>query len=555
VSPEAPSTGASFALAGNVLTMSARGTARTIVVEDGQITDVGDEDLARAAAGRGLSIHDVGARTIVPGFVDPHIHLAHLAVGRGRGVDCRVPACRTIDQVLGALSDGLDSRSCEWLIGYGNLFFDQKIAERRTPTRDELDRVSRTVPIVLHLGGHTSVLNSAALARADLGRFTAGAAGLWGRPVVHTDARGNPTGVVGEIDRLLPVPEPAADERKRWIAKTYDELFTRHGVTAFGEMVESERTVDDLDSLIESGALRARGVLYAMVPSMLPLEPAARWAARYASLSGPSWLRAGGVKLFADGGYSARNAASRTPYAPDHAPFPGYRGRLNLTQVELTAAVRAARAHEVQLAVHTNGTRAQDEVLRTVLALGDAHDHRPIRVEHLGNVVADLSEFGSWNAANVVPVLQPGFLHNFIGDFLPMLLGDAGSRGRLPLRRMLDDGVRPAASSDVALGAEEGQSAPLFTIWSSMARRSYWDRHIEPEQAITFPEAVRLHTLEAARALGLDDVIGSVEPGKHADLVVLDRDSRGITAGNVRDVAVDEVWVGGRRVHSRNVST
>jgi predicted amidohydrolase YtcJ len=542
---------ADFVVAGRVLTVGPDAIASAVRVRRGQITAVGGAEVVAAARADGIPVRDVGDRAVVPGFVDPHIHLEHLAVGMGRGVDCRVPTCRTLDDVLSALRAGLDRRSCDWLIGYANLFFDQKIAEHRPPSRAELDSVSTRVPIALHLGGHVSILNTRALELADVRRFAAGSSGLWGRPVVHTDAAGRPTGLVGEIDRLLPIPEPSGEERATFLRDTYRDQFTRHGVTTFGEMTESEESVGDLDRLIASGDLAARGVLYAMSPSMRPLQGAVEWAAGFRSASGADRLRAGGVKLFADGGYSARNAAARSAYVREHAPHPGYRGRLNLSRAEVARAAALTRDANVQLAVHANGTRAQDEALAGVLACGRPYERRPVRIEHLGNVVADLDDIGKWQTAHVIPVVQPAFLYNFVGDFVPMLLGDAGRRGRLPLRSMLDDGVRFAASSDVALGAEIDQANPLFGIWSAMARRSYWDLHVDPEEAITFSETLRLYTLDAARALGADESIGSIAVGKHADLVVLDRDPSNAPAEDIRDVQVDSVYFAGREVFRR----
>ena len=129
-----------------------------------------------------------------------------------------------------------------------------------------------------------------------------------------------------------------------------------------------------------------------------------------------------------------------------------------------------------------------------------------------------------------------------------MLLGTPGTTGRLPLRSMLDDGVGPVANSDVGPGAEDEQSNPLFSIWECMARRGYSGSAIEPEQAISFAEALRLHTIEGARALGMDDQVGSLEVGKQGDLVVLDRDPRDGGLQNVRDTKVDSVFLGGVEV-------
>ena len=541
--------GAPLVIAGRIATVTGTADAEAVLISDGRIQEVGDRRIAEHAQIAGIEVRDVGERLVLPGFVDPHIHLRHLAVGRGRGVDCRFPGCKTISDVLDALRDGLRNvPDGGWLIGYGNLFFDQKIADRRTPTRAELDSVSARVPTVLHLGGHASVLNTAALRLARVERFLSGAAGGWGAPVVETDSAGQPTGLVAEIDPMLPIPEIDSATAEDYLAATYHDLFTRFGVTAFGEMIESTDAAAELDRLIATGRMPARGTAYLMVPAAMPLADGIDWVAGQPPTGADSGrLRAAGIKMFADGGYSSRNAASRTPYVRDHAPRDGYRGRLNLTYPAIRDAIRATRNRGLQYAVHTNGTAAQDEAIAAVLGAGDPVAGPPVRVEHLGNLLGSPDDVASWRRAGVIPVLQPAFLYNFMGDFVPMLLGDAGTRGRLALRTILDEGVIPAASSDAGLGAEDGQSSPLFGIWCCLARQGYWGRVLEQHEAITFAEALRLFTLEGARALGLDGEIGSLEPGKLADLVVLDRDPRS-SVDEVARAQVESVYLAGREV-------
>jgi predicted amidohydrolase YtcJ len=538
----------SFALTGRIATVTGTADAQAVIVRDGRIEAVGGPELAHTS---GLPVLDAGDRLVLPGFVDPHIHLQHISMGRGRGVDCRFPTCATIPDVLDALAAGLAGIvDNQWLIGYGNLFFDQKIAERRMITRAELDRVSDRVPMVLHMGGHASVLNTPALRLAGVERFMSGAAGGWGAPVVDVDSAGQPTGLVAEIDPMLPIPEPDEATVERYVADSFRDLFGVRGVTTFGEMVESTANAALLERLISSRRIQARAAMYLMAPAALPLESAVEWVAGF---SGGDHLRAAGVKVFADGGYSSRNAASRTPYVLDHAPHPGYHGRLNLSYGQIRKALAATRAAEMQLAIHTNGTAAQDEALAAILGSGDPAEHPAVRIEHLGNVVASPDDVATWRRAGVRPVLQPAFLHNFVADYVPMLLGDAGMTGRLPLRTILDRGVIPAASSDVCLGAEHEQSNPLFGIYCLMTRRGYWGRPVEPHEAITFSEALRLFTLEGAKALGMADRIGSIEPGKDADLVVLDRDPR-TDAEEVRRAQVDAVFLQGAEVHRRELS-
>jgi predicted amidohydrolase YtcJ len=541
-----------FALIGKVVTMTAAPNARVVYIENGKVVGVGDHTYASELKERGVAVHDFGNRTILPGFIDPHVHFAQYAAGTHRGIDCRVPACKTIPDVLDALQAGLDAGRTvgDWLIGYGNLFFDQKLAEHRLPTRQELDSVSPVTPIVLHCGGHVSVLNTPALALAGVERFISGGEGLWGSPVVHLDDTGQPTGVVAEIDGLLPIPESTIEELSRFYASTFHRDFLARGVTTIGEMAESARDVEALDKAVETGSLNGRIALYAMAPSLLPAAAACDWVSDFSSRSGPDRVWARGIKVFADGGYSSRNAASLDVYSRDHSTRPGYRGKLNLSRAALMETIRTARRKGVQVAIHANGTRAQREVIESILALGDAHEHPPVRVEHLGNVLSSVGEITSWRAANVIPVMQPGFLHNFIGDYLPMLFPATGSSGRLPLRTLLNEGLSPAISSDITLGGEPEATNPMHTIWSAVARRSYWGNLIESEESISVAEALRLHTIEAAKVIGLDHLVGSLEPGKAADVVVLDRDIDAVPESGLKDIGVHRTYVNGVLAYS-----
>ncbi|MDO8307478.1 MAG: amidohydrolase family protein [Actinomycetota bacterium] len=531
---------------GRIISVTGRPDGSLMVVRGGRIESIDDLDDARDAEGRGAASLDFQGRAIVPGFVDPHVHLELLAAAEARAVDCRYPSCKTIDDVISRLKGALHSVAPGgWLLAYGNLFFDQKLADRRLPSRVELDSVSLDVPIQIACGGHTSVLNSRALELAGVDRFLNGAAGLWGSPVVQIGDDGRPTGVVSEIDQLLPIPPIDSTLLMAQLAETYAAEFLRHGVTTVGEMLDNEASAGRYQDLVASGRFAGRVAMYALVPSAFPLREAIDWVADYESAVGVDRVRANGIKLFADGGYSARNAATRTPYVAEHAPHSGYCGRLNLTRSEIAEAIAAARLRHVQVAIHANGPRAQDEVVGAILDLGEPHKYPPTRVEHAGNLVNERRDLEQFRKANCSLVLQPGFLHNFMADFVPMILGDAGTRGRLPLRSILDDGMRPAASSDVGPGAELEQSRPMFSIWECMARRSYWDLHIEPAEAISFAEALRIHTIEGARVLGMDGIVGSLDPGKAADFVVLDGDPRDVPMSAIRTMNVHSVFVDG----------
>jgi predicted amidohydrolase YtcJ len=540
-------------LRGRVLTMAGEGldTEQAVRLRDGRIDAVGGAD----ALSNGGETLDFGTRTVMPGFIDPHAHVEIAARSRATMVDCRVPSCESVADVLDALRDGLADGMADvnggWLVGQGNLFFDRKLSDGRLPTRDELDAVSGDTPIVIRAGGHRTILNSAAFERAGINRFEDGGEGLMGSAVIETDEHGCPTGVVAEIDNALPIPEMAHDDLRDAIERHTHALFTAYGVTSIGEITESRRGLSCHNDLAASGRLHSRLAVLLWTPGTFTLDEACAWRDTLGITAPEDRLRIQGVKMFADGGYSARNAATRQPYVEPYALEPGSRGRVNLPRDTIAEAVRRTREAGLQLAVHANGERAQDEVCHGVIAAGaPSNGDLPTRVEHAGNLLTDLNALDLWEQAGIVPVPQPVFLYNF-GDFLAVYLGDHGAHGRFPFRTLIDRGWQISGSSDVHVGADEEQTNPLFSVWCTMKRQSFLGDILEPEQSITLAESLRMHTRWAADALGAGADRGTLEAGKLGDVIVLDRDIASVGVDELRRVQVDRVYLGGELVHER----
>ena len=545
-------TGERWALAGDVRTMDrARPRAEVIVVEGDRIAGVGGGELLAEVRGAGVTVVDTGGRAILPGFVDPHAHVEIGARALTEMVDCRAPTHRTVEDVLQTLSDNLwRAGDSGWLVGQGNLFFDQKLQDKRLPTRAELDSVSRDVAIVLRAGGHTSVLNTKGFKSSDVIEY-AGREGMMGHAVIERDPAGEPTGVISELDKVLPLPEPDEEALRRELREGTRELFTRFGVTTIGEISESLSGLRIFDELIGGGELSVRLSVFLWTPGTMAFEDALEWERHLTLKSGSEWMAVRGIKMFADGGYSARNAAARTPYLEPYAVEKGSRGQINLRRDRIAAALARTRELGLQLAVHANGERAQDEVCAGVLAAGRTEDPRvQTRVEHAGNLVTEGMTVDHWREAGILPVPQPDFLYNF-GDFFPVYLGEPGRRGRFPFRALLDEGWRLSASSDILLGSEERQTNPLFGVWCCLKRETFFGEIVDPEQRITLDEALAMHTIDAAHALGVEHDRGSLAEGKLADLIVLAEDPYAVDVDRLPEIAVDTVYAGGRLVHER----
>lgn len=524
-----------------------------VVVRDGLIVTVLPVAEANRYVGPRTRVLDAGDRTIMPGFVDPHAHAEVASRVTSETVDCRAPGRASIDDVCDTLRGALPDARDGWVVAQANLFFDQKLREGRLPSRDDLDRVSRSTAIAVRAGGHLTVLNSKALELAGISRhYQTGDDSITGKPTVHRNSDGEPTGVVAEMDNLVPWPTLSGSERAEAISTGIEDLFTSRGVTTIGEISETIGGLRAYDEAVQGGRVRSRVLVYLWTPGTVSLDEACAHEERLRLHAPPERLRVHGVKMFADGGYSARKAALSTPYR-DQAYG---RGELALSQPQVAHALRRTRDAGLQLAIHANGDRAQLEVCAALVAARDAPGRAPrTRVEHAGNLMPDYHQLtAAWSAADIIPVPQPVFIHNF-GEFIPNYVGDYAMDRQFPFRRLLDDGWVLSGSSDVWVGSESCQTQPFFSVRTCVQRQTFHGDTLSPEQAISTSEALRMHTVGGATALAVESTRGSLEPAKYADFIVLDSNPLRTDPARLDRIQVDEVFVAGESVYRRASTT
>jgi predicted amidohydrolase YtcJ len=510
------------------------------VVQDGRIVAVGTDDVRPDD-----EVIDFGDRVIIPGFCDPHTHTEVASVAMATMADCMAPGVTSIEDIQEVLRrDMAKAELTGWLVAQGNLFLDQKLKDKRLPTREDLDVVSTDVPIAIRAGGHTTALNSKALELIGY-EFEDPTESVMGPATVERDASGRATGLVSELDNLLPIPPIRPDELRKIVTRGFKDLLLAHGVTSVGEITETREGVEAIADAVSTGDIDTRVLLYVWAPGTLPLQDALSWQDHLRIEGDPGRVRVDGIKIFLDGGFSGRTAAMLTPYEEPYALTPGSCGDMAMETDEIRRQVAAILDAGLNPVVHTCGERAQ-------LILADVlRDLRPeglVRAEHAPNYVSEPSTIDRWIEEGIAPVTNPGFIQS-IGLSLPEYLGDVGRTGRFPYRTVLDRGIRLAGASDMHMGGDPRQTNPFFGIWCAVGRKGFTGELVEPAESVTVTEALLMHTLYAAEVMQIDDTRGSISVGKFADFVVLDRDPREVPVDELLDVHVDEVYVGGSRVH------
>ncbi len=526
----------------NVITVDASAPrAGSVLILDDRIVGVGESG---EFADVGAASIDLDGLTVVPGFNDAHNHMQAFGAALNE-VRLQPTVVGSVEALVAAIGERAD-RTPEgvWIIGTG--YDDNKLAERRHPTRHELDAVSPDNPVLLnHTSGHFCVVNTAAMRLARVGEREVPEGG-----VVDIGADGTPSGLLEEQAQLLARellhPRPMADLVDNIGAAS--DVYLSEGITSAQEAGVGGilGTVEPVEVAAyqqarRAGRLRIRVTMMASVEALHPIdhhpdddEPFALDLGVHTGF-GDDWLRFGATKIFADGSLIGRTAAMFDDFEGE----PGNNGYFQMPEEILHSLILKAHRAGWQVATHAIGDRAVSSVLDGIEAALAAHprDDARHRIEHCGMTRA--SDVDRIAALGVIPVPQGRFI-NEIGDGMLRAIGS-----RAPdcyrQRSFLDKGIVLPGSSDRPVV----QGAPLLGIHDLVNQRTGSDAPFNPHEAITVEEALRAYTLGSAHAAFDENHKGSIEVGKLADLTVLDRDITAIDPADIADTTVVSTMVGG----------
>jgi predicted amidohydrolase YtcJ len=483
------------------------GVVQAVAVDAGRVVAVGTTEAMRSLAGAGTQVVKLGGMSVLPGLIDAHLHLEHLAFSQSR-VDCETS---TLEECLTRVKQrASEAPAGAWVLGHG---WDQN-RWGDFPDSKGLDTVSSGHPIYLTAKSlHAGWANSIALGLAGLDRQTVDPAG----GSLRRDAQGGLTGILVEGAMALvshAIPRPSMEDTLAVMEASQSSLW-RYGLTG----------VHDFDGPSCFQALQlmqARGRLGMRVLKSIPLELLdSAVALGLRSGFGDEWLRIGAVKVFADGALGPRTAAMLAPYEGE----PENRGTSLQDRESLFEIGRRAFAAGLSLAIHAIGDRANHETLSAFAALRRAPvagtpPSMPSRIEHVQLLHPD--DIPALASLGLIASMQP------IHATSDMLMAERywGSRaGTSYAWRSLE-----AAGTSLAFGSDAPvESAnPFWGLHAAITRRRHdgspgkegW----VPEQRLSRESALRAITRAPASLAGLAGKQGTLAPGAFADLVVLDED-------------------------------
>ncbi len=521
---------------------SAGSMADAVATKDGKVIAVGTNQEIDSLGNSYTQGIDLQGRTVVPGLADIHVHLASDA-GQGEAVEVRDffdPGIHSSADIQARLSDRAASTPPgQWIVLRGSPMQDFRLAERRFPTKEELDAAAPRNPCYATFGAHVIVANSLALKAKNVTRDTPSPQG---GTVVKDPVSGEPTGVLRERAQYL-IKSREADRGLEALEEgiLLDlQRASARGITTVHDIVVNRDEVRAYQNLARAGRLPVRVQLIVRViesrfskESLLDLG--------FVQGFGSDWLKLGGVKMSIDGGFTGKNAAFSEPLSFHGQENPGL---IRIKQDELDETVWRYHELGMRCCVHAIGDVALDMILEAyekALARLPRQDHRH-RIEHFGNFMVTPERIARAKRLGLLAIPNPSIFY-FLGKEVQDTLGPLRSADAFPIRRLLDAGFPIAFGSD-APGYWPVDS--LRDIGVCVARTAVDGVQIAPDQAITVEEGLRAQTVTAAWVGFQEDKLGSIEPGKLADLAVLGADPFTFPAERFRELPVDVTIAGGK---------
>ena len=536
---------------GRIVTLDAEdAVASALASRDGRIAALGSDADVEGWIGEGTRVIDLGGRLAIPGFIEGHGHF--MGLGDAKMI-LDLTTADTWDDIVDMVADAVaDTEPGAWIAGRG--WHQEKWSRppdpmvEGQPVHDGLSAVSPDNPVILtHASGHASFVNAKALELAGIDADTPNPPG---GEIVH-DAAGQPTGVLRETaewvaqgafnEEAAKRSEAEREARARTQVRLANEDLLRKGITSFQDAGAGFETVDLLRTLADEGALPVR--MYVMLRGSAELLEGRLDDYRMIGYA-DNRLTVRSIKQVADGALGSHGAWLLQPYAD----MPSSTGLPTMTPEQIERVARLAIERGYQVNTHAIGDRGNREVLnlyeRTFADHPDRTDLR-WRIEHAQHInPADIPRFAE---LGVIASMQ-GIHACSDGPWVMLRLGEGRARSGA---YVWQDLMRAGAIVTNGTDAPVEDADPLASFHCTVTRVIEGGGTFFEGQAMTREQALRSYTWANAYAAFEEDLKGTLEVGKLADITVLSRDILTIAAAEILDTEVDYTIIGGRVEYSR----
>ena len=515
----------------NVITMDSKlPRSQAIAIKNGKILAVGTSSDIGNLRRSNTKILDCSNKTILPGFIDAHAHVLSAGTRHVTEVDCNRSSIREISKLL--FSKAQTTPEDVWLLGFK--FDDTKIVENRFLTRQDLDAISTRHPIVIaHQAGHVFFFNSAGLNMTGYKNESQDPhGGRLGRDPVTGDLNGQIYGTAIDPIRKNILPSPSDQDQRKGL-DFITKMFLKNGVTSVHDAMVSNQDLRTYQEFKNAEELNLR--IYMLMHK--DHFPALRDSGIITGF-GDNRLRLGGIKLVADGAIATRTAYLSAPYigSCDH-------GVQNMYPDEIQEQVLDIHKAGFQVCVHSNGDATIDMVLKAYEKAQRAFPRIDVRhrLEHCSlinpNLLARMASLG----CVVTPFSSYVYYHGEKMKFY----GSERLEWMFAQRSFIDHKINSTGASDYPCSPPD----PLIGIQSCVLREDTEGQVWGQSQRITVEEALRLYTINGAYASFDEQIKGSIEPGKLADIVILDKDPTTVETHSIQDISIEMTIVGGKIVN------
>jgi predicted amidohydrolase YtcJ len=532
---------------GDIVTVNdAQPAAEAVAIKDGKILAVGSRtDIEQAYRGDATQRVDLGGHTLVPGFIDGHAHFLGFG-SQAVGVNLLAPpdgTVNTVDDVVARLQEfakGPDVGRTGWIFGLG---YDDALLGRH-PTRDDLDKVSKDVPVIaVHISGHFSAMNSAGLAKVGISAATKDPEG---GVIRRRPGSNEPNGVLEElasIPYMIPAINANEPEDKDYFVKRGLELAKSFGYTTTMEGRAMAFQHTDLLDFAKRGLLDIDVVAYLdyTAKDAIPSPVTTQYDGRY---------RVAGLKITLDGSPQGRTAWRTVPYLiPPDGQKPGYKGYPAIPDTKVVEGLLdEAYQKGWPTHVHANGDAAIDQF---IAALKPVHakygpDDRRFTVIH-GQFTRRGDQLDQLKELDVIASLFP--MHTFYwGDWYDQIIGPELAQQISPIKTALNKGLHVNSHTDAPVALPN----LIQVMWATVNRTSRSGKVMGADERLTPEEALKAITIWPAYEIFEEASKGSIEPGKRADLVILDKNPLTVDPTTINQIVVLETIKDGRSVYKRN---